>query len=198
VALLSLVGAAIFGPLACGDVAVSAPDAREVVRDAPADTGEPDRLPPRPRSPDGPPAARLMLSATDLDFGTVNIGNQATSVVVVTNTGDLPGGPLSAALAATSDFAATHNCGGRRLGIGETCVVTVRFAPTSTGVKTTTGQVNHPGGDPERLGFTVRGTGRLAPDAGPQDAARETAPDAPPGTGVSDGGADRGAEGGPG
>jgi hypothetical protein len=134
--------------------------------------------PPAPRAPDGAPAARLTLSTTDLDVGTINIGAQGTGVVVVTNVGDLPSAPLAASLAAAADFQATHNCA-RRLGIGETCVVTVRFSPTTVGAKTTTGQVSQTEGDTRPLTFNARATGRLAPDAGP-DAAREAGADAPP------------------
>jgi hypothetical protein len=139
----------------------------------------PDTPPP---SPDGPLAARLLLSVMDLDLGTVNIGAMATNVVVVTNAGDLASAPLSAMVGPTADFKSTSNCNGRRLGIGETCVVTMQFVPTSVGPKAVTGVVSQAEGATMSRTFTARGTGRLAPDAG-MDATREV--------GGSDGAPDR-------
>jgi hypothetical protein len=122
-----------------------------------------------------PPAAhgpRLLLSVTDLDLGTVAIGASASNVVVAMNTGDAQTGALAVTVAAAVDFHSTTNCNGRRLGPGETCVVTLVFEPQAVGMKSTTGSV---GGVGTPAPFTVRGTGRLAPDAGP-DLARDALP----------------------
>ena len=154
------------------DVGAPEPDAALPVDTVTRDAG------PAPRAADGPPAARLALSVAELDLGTVNLGSQATSAVVVSNTGDLATAPLAASVTAGADFQATNNCTGRRLGIGETCVVTLQFAPTSVGPKTATGQVSQTGGTP--LAFNARGTGRLAPDAGAQDARPDVPPEARP------------------
>jgi hypothetical protein len=108
----------------------------------------------------------------------VNLGSQATNVVVVSNTGDLATAPLTASVTAGADFEATNNCAGRSLGIGETCVVTLRFAPISVGPKAATGQVSQTGGTP--LAFSARGTGRLGPDAGARDAGADVPPEARP------------------
>jgi hypothetical protein len=140
-------------------------------------------LPP-PSGPPGARAPRLMLSMSDVDFGTVNIGAPAaTGIVVVMNTGDLGSGPLAVMVGASGDFQARNNCQGRRLGLGETCVVTLQFAPTSPGAKMVTGKVSQSEGEPMALAFTARGTGRVAPDAAPVEAGRdgggpEAAPDA--------------------
>ena len=169
---------------ACSGSSTDPIDAPPRTADAPADIVRPADKPPLPPLPDGPPAARLMLSLTDLDLGTVNIGAMATNVVVVTNIGDLASAPLAVAVPASADFTSTTNCSARRLGIGETCAVTMQFVPTSVGAKTTTRTVTQMEGNPMPLTFTARGTGRLAPDAGPLDATRgggtDGAPDASP------------------
>ena len=127
--------------------------------------------PPPPQ--DGPPGARLALSVTDLDFGAVNIGAMAMNAVVVSNTGDLATAPLTVTLGPSADFKSTNNCSGRRLGIGETCAVTMQFVPTSVGQKAITGVVAQAEGAAMSRTFTARGNGRMAPDAGPMDASRE-------------------------
>ena len=145
-------------------------------RDAPAgSTG--DRTATTP-SPDGPPAPRLELSDTDIDFGTVNIGATGVRVVVVTDTGDQPTAPLSVTMGPAADFKATNNCDGRRLGIGETCVITLQFLPMSTGIKTISGVVRQSQGPEMSRTFAGHGTGRLAPDAGLPDAGGEAGVDA--------------------
>ena len=99
---------------------------------------------------------------------------------------------LTATLPAGGDIQATSNCPGRRLGIGETCAVSLRFTPTSVGAKMASGQVAQTAGDVAPLPFSARGTGRLAPAAAPSDATRDAGlPEAPvdaaPGDGDSDG-----------
>jgi hypothetical protein len=143
---------------------------------------------PLPSPPPGPRAPRLALSVTDVDLGNVNIGTtSAPGIVVVTNTGDAASGPLAVSLAGPPEFTSTTNCTGRRLGLGETCVVTLRFAPTAMGVRTSMGKVSQTEGAAMELTFTTRGNGRLAPDGGPDappdtaprpDGAPDTAPDA--------------------
>jgi hypothetical protein len=124
--------------------------------------------------PPGVPAPRLGLSTMDVDVGTVNIGATGTGFVVVSNNGDAPSGPLAVMVNAPPDFHPRNNCMTRRLGPGETCVVTLDFQPTSVGMKTATGKVNQTEGDQTPLNFTAHGVGRLPPDAGP-DVPRDVA-----------------------
>jgi hypothetical protein len=127
-------------------------------------------------TPPGARAARLSLSASDVDLGTASIGlAPTTGIVVVTNTGDAMSGPLAAMVTAPADFHPSNNCMGRTLGPSETCVVTIAFQPTSVGMKMGSGKVNQTQGDPMTLSFTFHGVGRLAPDAGP-DVARDVTP----------------------
>jgi hypothetical protein len=166
---LLLLGAALIAYLAPGCAETpTVPGDGGVRADRP--TVFPDTPPP---PPDAPPAPRLALSVTDVELGTVAIGSMATNVVVVNNTGDLASAPLTATLGPSADFKFTTNCNGRRLGIGETCVVTLQFVPTSVGAKSITGVVEQTEGAAMSRTFTARGTGRLAPDAGPMDATRE-------------------------
>jgi hypothetical protein len=75
----------------------------------------------------------------------------------------------------TMDFRGRSNCAGRRLTAGETCVVTIDFQPTTVGAKMATGQVTQTEGAPMPVSFTVRGAGRLPPDAAPDMAPRDAA-----------------------
>jgi len=76
------------------------------------------------------------LSAVDLDFGTVFVGRSGTLDLVVTNTGGagLVIGALSRA--GSPDFTLlADGCSGQTLAASGTCAVTVRFAPTSPGLR---------------------------------------------------------------
>jgi hypothetical protein len=171
-----------------GGVGDAARDTGAPPADAPA--APPPKLDaPLPSPPPGPRAPRLALSVTDVDLGNVNIGTtSAPGIVVVMNTGDAASGPLAVSLTGPPEFTSTTNCTGRRLGLGETCVVTLRFAPTAMGVRSAMGKVSQTEGAPMEQPFTVHGNGRIAPDGGPDappadtaprpDAAPETAPDA--------------------
>lgn len=94
-----------------------------MVRDGPVD------------SPPDVPA--LAIAPSTVDFGSV--GNQLTSapaVLTITNIGGFPAGMITAALGGVDpgQFTAVASCG--VLPAGTTCTVSVRFAPTSVGMKT--------------------------------------------------------------
>ena len=161
-------------PLAGGSTACDAlgADAGAPEPDAARRRRTPDTAAPRPRPapPDGPPGARLVLSVTDLDFGTVNIGAQATNVVVVTNIGDPGQRPAGGERGRRRRFPGHQQL--RRPPPGHR-----RDLRRHGAVRPHLGrrQDDHRPGQPDRgrpqpSTFTARGTGRLAPDAGAQDA----------------------------
>lgn len=128
-------------------------------------------------STSGPPTAsgpRLTGSVTEIDFGAVPLGTLVTNFLVVTNGGGTQSAPLAAMLPMTADFRARTNCSGRRLASQETCVVTIEFQPTTVGPKMAAGQVSQAEGTPMPVSYTVRGAGRIPPDAAP-DVARDAA-----------------------
>jgi hypothetical protein len=130
----------------------------------------PDGAPVFHDPPPGTPVARLMAGpAVDFDFGTVNTGSGArTNALVVTNVGDAQSGPLQANLSSAADLKLTTNCVGLRLRSGETCVVTATFEPHAMGPQMASGSVNDGSGTSFGVvTFTVKGTGRIGPDAGP-------------------------------
>ncbi len=80
----------------------------------------------------------LTISPTSRDFGSwdVNATTGATTFTI-TNTGGVTTQTLSASI--TGQFTiATNNCAGIPLAAAETCTVSARFAPTSSGMKTGT------------------------------------------------------------
>ena len=132
--------------------------------------------------PPGTPVARLMASPVDFDFGNVNTGTARQNPVTITNVGDAQSAPLQAMLSPGADLKLTTNCTGLRLRPGETCVVTATFEPKGAGAQAASGSVTDGAGTSFGVVmFMVRGTGRLAPDAGP-DVAPPPRLDAAPGT----------------
>jgi hypothetical protein len=101
--------------------------------------------------------------------------------VVITNVGDAQTRPLVASLnPALPELRLKTNCQGRQLRPGETCVVTAEFEPTIVGPKLAMGSVDDGAGGAAPVNFSVRGAGRLGPDAAP-DLAPPPPADAAPG-----------------
>ena len=105
---------------------------------------------------------RLVVAPGTGDFGDTVVGQSSSIVFTATNVGagrlvvsaaDLVG-PDSGAFVMTAD-----GCAGRSLGHGETCTVTVTFAPTALGDRSAELVVaSDLGGDPQRVALTGRGT----------------------------------------
>lgn len=116
----------------------------------------------------------LAADRTAADLGAVDVGGAATSdVLTLTNKSTLALRPSAARITGgqPGDFAvAEDTCDGATLGPGDACRVTVRFAPSATGARTTTLRVVE-GGD--RIDVALAGTGRSpsgAPVTGPAPA----------------------------
>jgi len=76
------------------------------------------------------------LSATILTFGSQSVGSSSEQAVTLTNAGSAPLiiGQVDVSGASASDFAkAADGCTGSVLHAGESCSVSVRFAPTAVG-----------------------------------------------------------------
>ena len=81
-------------------------------------------------------APALAIDHTTLDFGSVNIGNNTSLPVRLKNVGtDILNISSIAMIAGAADFQRTYDCG-PTLNPGDSCTVTVTFAPTLTGVRT--------------------------------------------------------------
>jgi hypothetical protein len=84
-------------------------------------------------------AASLTLSPASLNFGTVNVGQRATLSVSVTNSGTMPVTFLG--LTASGDYSySAGSCPaiGSKLAVGDQCVLTVTFMPSTVGTRTGT------------------------------------------------------------
>ncbi len=82
-----------------------------------------------------------MLTPGNLTFGSLDVGASATQNLTITNAAS---GPLTMpALATTGDYSASSNCG-TSVPAGSTCTVTVKFTPTTSGIRTGTVQLQTP------------------------------------------------------
>ncbi len=103
---------------------------------------------------------KISLSATQLTFGTVEIGISLTMRVFVSNTGQVPLAILSQKLAGSdsSQFHFGHVCASE-IPVGGTDVIEVFFTPTRTGVQNASVVItsNDPGAGTSMV--TLRGTG---------------------------------------
>ncbi len=120
------------------------------------------------RGTDAGPAPAPMLTvspATGANFGQVVTGQNGTSTVTLTNTGNAPA-TITAITAPTAPFSlVTDGCTGQTLAAGTgMCTVTYRFSPTATGPfsQTLTVTSNAP-----PITFQLQGTGIAPPVAVP-------------------------------
>lgn len=80
-----------------------------------------------------PPRCNLEWLSWGPDFGTVPVGTDRLRTLIITNTG---GGTLTGSVGEScSQFSVVSGGGSYSLGAGQTRNVTVRFAPTSSGLK---------------------------------------------------------------
>jgi hypothetical protein len=82
-------------------------------------------------------AGTLTPSPSSLGFGNVEVGSSTQSAVTIQNSGtDTTLGTLNLSGPAASEFAIGPECDGQVLADGDSCVVSVTFAPSSIGAKT--------------------------------------------------------------
>jgi hypothetical protein len=116
--------------------------------------------------------ATLAISPTQHAFGTLATGTTGgAKAFTVTNTGEVPTGTLSSSLV-TGDkdqFATSNNtCDGVTLAPAATCSVTVSFAPTTTGLKSSSLQVGAIPGGAATASFSGTGATPAALGLSPQ------------------------------
>lgn len=91
------------------------------------------------------PVAIVSLNPASLSFGNINVGKSSSAPVTLTNTGDanLSIGSVQVTGPNMADFTATSNCPSS-LGYASgsnSCIITVKFTPSQTGVETATLQI---------------------------------------------------------
>jgi alpha-tubulin suppressor-like RCC1 family protein len=102
----------------------------------------------------------ISLSSTSLSYAGVNLGTTSTAqTVTLSNTGNAV---LNiASIAASGDYAVTHNCG-TGLGISAFCTLSITFTPTATGTRTGTVTITDDAFDsPQRVSLTGNGQGAV-------------------------------------
>ena len=83
----------------------------------------------------------MTISATVVDFGSVDVGTTSAPVpVILTNTGGDPFGPINIFGGAppSAEFNASQNCQGATLPAGGSCSVNYTFSPSGSGLFTDT------------------------------------------------------------
>ena len=113
-----------------------------------------------------PPAVLAISDGATYDFNTVAVGGSAEKIFTVTNTGGYNASSLSGAgISAPFTFkngsypGTGGNCG-TNLAVGASCTVVVTYAPTSTGLQTSTLQVTYNDGvNGQTASRPVQGTG---------------------------------------
>jgi hypothetical protein len=87
------------------------------------------------------PQARLTMTPSSLSFGSIGVGStSATQSVTVKNVGGVTSGTVVASLSGANptQFSIASNACTGSLAAGATCLIGLRFAPTSTGSKAAT------------------------------------------------------------
>lgn len=110
--------------------------------------------------------ARLAVAPPSLDFGAMEVGRASgPRTLTVTNTGDVPTGPLGTSQSGPGSGSFTvmsDDCMGRALAATASCAITVRFGPDAAGARAASLAVTgDPGGS---VAVPLSGTG-MAPAA---------------------------------
>jgi len=104
----------------------------------------------------------LKFAPTSLNFGTVTVGQNSSLPVTVTNISaaavNITSPGITIVGVDAGDYSQTDNCGST-IAAGNNCTITVKFAPTTTGVRSATLEVNdNGGGSPQKI--PLSGTGQ--------------------------------------
>ncbi|MBB5330960.1 choice-of-anchor D domain-containing protein [Tunturiibacter gelidoferens] len=101
--------------------------------------------------------SHLQAVPTTLNFGSIAIGASAAQTLTLTNTGT---GPLTnVALTVTGDYAITVPCTSTTIAPGNSCKLTVTFAPTALGPRNGTITSTDPNTGLQNLNIPLTGTG---------------------------------------
>ena len=105
------------------------------------------------------PTGAIGLSATELNFGNVQLKSKGTNQLTITNNGD-GGLAISGISAPDLPFKKTSdNCSGKTLAAGASCTVEYQFSPTASGQATANVVISSNDPDHASQSFTLVGTG---------------------------------------
>ncbi|HET6548757.1 MAG TPA: FG-GAP-like repeat-containing protein, partial [Solirubrobacter sp.] len=130
----------------------------------------------------GTPYARVQPG--NLDLGTQpagTVGRERTISVVSAGSSALRALSVRKLGAGADDFAVADGCAGARVGIGRTCTIGVRFAPSAPGASSATLQIAGAGLDPINVPLTGTGTAVAAAPRGAAGATGAAGPSGPTG-----------------
>jgi hypothetical protein len=110
----------------------------------------------------------VSLSASSLDFGTVELGATSTQTVTLTNPAQSPLDISS--VQAGGDYSETNNCGAAVSG-GASCTIRISFTPSAVGTSVGTVTLTDTGlGSPQTITLTGTGGGPFTLSANPSSA----------------------------
>ncbi len=111
------------------------------------------------------PAPVVVLSQTNLSFGSVNIGTNSMQTIMLSNTGNaaVSLGSVGIAGANAADFTQGNTCG-NSVATGSSCTVTVTFAPTLASTESATLSVfDNATGSPQQVSLLGTGVQAILP-----------------------------------
>jgi hypothetical protein len=107
-----------------------------------------DAAPPELDAPPTPPAFPVRLSAAQIEFGGVAVGQRSVGTsLIVTNTSDAPIAFVTTVEGNLDDFFFTDGCGSTPIGAQSSCRVVISFAPSVDGTRLATLTVSIDGVD---------------------------------------------------
>jgi hypothetical protein len=108
-----------------------------------------------------PVPTTVSVTATSISFGNVYISQSATQNITFTNTSTFPSTVTVSGITITGtnpgDFSQTSTC--TALTQGQSCTITVKFAPTAAGVRDATLTINSDSGKEPTITTSLSGTG---------------------------------------
>jgi beta-propeller repeat-containing protein/HYDIN/CFA65/VesB family protein/centrosomal CEP192-like protein len=114
-------------------------------------------------------ATAVTVAPTSLSFGNQAIGSvSAVQTVTITNTGTAT--LVISTISASGDFKETNNCGAlnNALNVGQSCSVSVTFAPTATGLRSGTLSISdNATGSPQSVALSGNGLAQFSLSANP-------------------------------
>lgn len=103
-------------------------------------------------------ATPSLTASSTVPFGSIMVGQMASLGVTVTNSGTTTSGTITVTAPTGAFSITTDTCAGDTVPAGDTCTVTVQFAPTATGAQASSIVLNATPGGPRTVNLT--GTGQ--------------------------------------
>ncbi|MEJ5378477.1 MAG: choice-of-anchor D domain-containing protein [bacterium] len=124
------------------------------------------------------PLIDIDVSPLSHDFGEVMVGEEATQVFTVRNSGYQPLNIVNILISGSMDFTATHNCpiSPDRLDIARRCEITVSFSPSTEGPQGAYLWIQSNDPDESLIEISITGTGYMWEECPPEECPEDGRP----------------------